>query len=267
MKQRLLSAIVALLIFIPIVIIGGNIFNIAFYVLALLGLREFIKLREKEKKYPDFIRLISYLGITLLYFSNTLNSDMKFIIDYRILSALFLIILIPVVLYHDKDVYNVKDAFYLLGGTLFLGISMSLFNLYRTIDIKIFIFLFLITIITDTYAYFTGRLIGKNKLLESVSPNKTWEGTIGGSVVATFVCTMYYLTVINSNESILKIGLIVLFLSIVGQLGDLFFSAIKRNFEVKDFSNIMPGHGGVLDRLDSIIFVMLAFTFFMEVIL
>ena len=110
-------------------------------------------------------------------------------------------------------------------------------------------------------------LVGRHKLLENISPNKTWEGTICGSVVATFVCTVYYLTAINTSESILRISLIVLFLSLIGQFGDLLFSAIKRTYKVKDFSNIMPGHGGVLDRLDSIIFVMLAFIFFIGVII
>lgn len=267
MKKRIISAIIALMIFIPVTIIGGNIFRIVFYLLTLLGLREFIKIRENTKKYPDFIRLISYFSITFLYFANIVYNDFNFVINYKILSGLFLIILIPVVLYHDEKVYNVKDAFYLLGGILFLGISMSLFSLYRMFDIKIFIFLFLITMITDTYAYITGSLIGRNKLLKEISPNKTLEGTIGGSAVATFICTMFYLTSIDPNAQIFKVVIIVLFLSIMGQFGDLFFSAIKRTYGVKDFSNIMPGHGGVLDRLDSIIFVMLTFTFFMEVML
>ena len=141
--------------------------------------------------------------------------------------------LLPVVLYHDKNVYNVKDAFYLLGGILFLGISMSLFSIYRTIGLEVIIFLFLITILTDLFAYFIGRLIGKNKLLENISPNKTWEGTIAGSLVSTFVCTVYYITAINQTESTIKIGLIVLFLSLVGQFGDLLFSAIKRTYNIK----------------------------------
>ena len=143
---------------------------------------------------------------------------------------------------------------------------MSLFYLYRNIGLELIVFLFLITIITDTYAYLVGRLIGKTKLLESISPNKTWEGTIGGSLVGTFVCVVYYLTLINTNASVFNVSIIVLFLSLIGQFGDLFFSAIKRKFKVKDFSNLMPGHGGVLDRLDSIIFVMLAFTFFITII-
>ncbi len=266
MRQRILSATVAFIIFIPIVILGGIYFNLAFYVLTLLGLREFMKIREKAKKFPDFIRLISYLMISLLYFYNTLNNNANFYLDYRLISALFLVILLPVVLYHNEKVYNIKDAFYLLGGVFFLGFSMSLFYVYRSIDLKIMIFLFLITIITDSYAYFIGRLIGKNKLLENISPKKTWEGTIGGSLVCTFVCTVYFTTVIDSNISPVLISTIILFLSIVGQLGDLFFSAIKRIYHEKDFSNIMPGHGGILDRLDSIIFVVLTFSFFIEII-
>ena len=115
--------------------------------------------------------------------------------------------------------------------------------------------------ITDSYAYFGGRLIGKTKLIPDISPNKTWEGTIVGSLVGTFVCTVYYLTVIDSRASVFVIAGIVLLLSIVGQLGDLFFSAIKRRYGVKDYGNIMPGHGGVLDRLDSIIFAVLAFSY------
>jgi len=265
MKKRVLSAIVMLLIFVPIFLIGGRLFNLLFFALTLLGLREFIKI--KENKYPDFIKLISYLSISLLYFSNTFVTDFAFHIDYKLLAGIFLIILLPVVLYHDEKIYNVNDAFYLLGGILFLGISMSLFNIYRELNPKILLLLFLTSIITDTYAYIVGNLIGKNKLLENISPNKTWEGTIGGSLVATFVCSIYYLTIINNNESIFKIGVIILFLSLVGQFGDLFFSAIKRTYKVKDFSNLIPGHGGILDRFDSLIFILLAFLFFVEVIL
>ncbi len=266
MKQRVISAIVAFMIFIPIFMIGGKVFNIAFYILTLIGLKEFMNSREQEKKFPDFIRLISYILISFLYFVNTYDAGLKFSIDYRIIAGLSVALLLPVILYHDEKVYNVRDAFYLLGGVFFLGFSMSLFYMYRMNSLSLMIFLFLITMITDSYAYFTGRLIGKTKLIEAISPNKTWEGTIGGSLVGTFVCTVYYLTVIDPNASIYVIASIVLLLSVVDQLGDLFFSAIKRRFRIKDFSNLMPGHGGVLDRLDSIIFVMLTFTFFLNIL-
>ena len=266
MKKRVISAIIAFIIFVPIFLIGGITFNIAIYVLTLVGMREFMKVREKNHKYPNFIRLIAYLMITFLYFKCTLNSDLIFNFNYKIVAGICLTLLTSVVLYHDEKVYNIEDAFYLVGGVFFLGFSMSLFNMYRNIGLEMIIFLFLITIITDSYAYFVGSLIGKNKLLESISPNKTWEGTIGGSLIATFVCTVYYLTVINPQAQIFVVSLIILFLSLIGQFGDLFFSAIKRKYKVKDFSNIMPGHGGVLDRLDSIIFVMLTFTFFLNIL-
>ncbi len=266
MKQRLISAFIAFIIFIPIFIFGGLTFNIAFYILTLLGLNEFMKIRGRDKPLPDFIRFISYLMISFLYFSNTVNNNFEFYLDYRIASGIFLTILLPVVLYHNENIYSVKDAFYILGGVFFLGSSMSLFYLFRNISLELIVFLFLITIITDSYAYFIGKLIGKNKLLEVISPKKTWEGTIGGSIVATFVCTVYYYTVIDSTSSLIIVAAIVLFLTLIGQFGDLFFSAIKRTYKVKDFSNIMPGHGGILDRLDSIIFVAVAFTFFLNLL-
>ncbi len=266
MKQRLISAFLAFIIFIPIFIKGGSIFNLVFYLLTIIGIREFMKVREKEKPFPDFIRLITYLVISMLYFQNILDNKFSLALDYRLIAGIFLTLLLPVVLYKGDKVYNIKDAFYLIGGVFFLGFSMTLFSVYRNISLKLIIFLFLITIITDSYALFIGKLIGKNKLLEEISPNKTWEGTIGGSLIATFTCTVYYITVIDPNISLGVIVSLVFFLSLIGQFGDLLFSAIKRTYGVKDFSNIMPGHGGVLDRLDSTIFVMLAFTFFLELI-
>ena len=139
---------------------------------------------------------------------------------------------------------------------------------YNSIDINknLLVYLVLITVMTDTFAYLTGMLIGKHKLLEVISPKKTWEGLIGGTFFGVFIATIYYITVINSNISLLIVIPITLLLSIVGQLGDLFFSAIKRYFDKKDFSNLMPGHGGVLDRLDSLIFVLLAYSFFLNIL-
>jgi phosphatidate cytidylyltransferase len=98
-------------------------------------------------------------------------------------------------------------------------------------------------------------------MIESVSPKKTWEGSIGGTIMGVFVSTVFYLTIIDPYINIFKISLVGLFLSIIAQFGDLVFSSIKRYFGKKDFSNLIPGHGGILDRLDSIIFVLLGFMF------
>ena len=134
--------------------------------------------------------------------------------------------------------------------------------MYRNLGLRVIVYLLSITITSDTFAYITGKLIGKHKLLVSISPNKTLEGLIGGVLMGTFIGTMFFITVISPTISIFKITGITLFLCMVGNMGDLLFSAVKRTYDIKDFSNIVPGHGGILDRIDSIIFVMLTFTFF-----
>jgi phosphatidate cytidylyltransferase len=266
MKQRVISAIVALLIFIPIFIIGGVLFDISFIILAVLGLHEFLKIREEKKEIPVFISFIAYILLILIVATGITTKEMVFTIDFRIISALILVFLVPTVLYHDRSIYSIVDAFYLIGGVFFLGVSFSLFIIYRNIDLKILIYLFTITIMTDTYAFIIGRLIGKHKLLENISPNKTLEGMISGTFLGTFLGTLVYEVLFLNSKNILVIILVTLFLSVLGQLGDLAFSAIKRYFGKKDFSNIMPGHGGILDRLDSSIFVLLGFLFFTSII-
>ena len=126
--------------------------------------------------------------------------------------------------------------------------------------------MFLIAIFSDTYAYITGSLIGNRKLLKEVSPTKTIEGLIGGIVFGTFVPTMYYITVIDPQFNLLLLVFITMFLSVLGHLGDLCFSLIKRYFDKKDFSNLIPGHVGILDRFDSIIFILLGFMYFINII-
>lgn len=266
MKKRVISAGVVLAIFIPLLLIGGIPFNIGVFLVSLLALQEFINIRNEKKELPSFIKLISYIIMSLVILATTNLKELTFSIDYRILAALFLAYLLPTVLYHDREKYSVNDAFYMIGGILFLGISMSLLILIRNKSLALIIYLFLISIMTDTYAYIFGSLIGKHKLLEVISPKKTWEGMIGGTVFGVIIPTAFYHLFISSTTPIYVIFLITLFLSVLGQYGDLVFSAIKRYFSKKDFSNLIPGHGGILDRLDSIIFIVLGFTFFMILI-
>ena len=266
MKKRVISSIVALLICVPLLIIGGFIFDVGVIIIGLLGIREFLHARQTKKELPMFINFISYIVFTLLVASGIRTNSLILDVDFRVISALVMVFLIPVVLYHDRKLYSVTDAFYLIGGIFFLGISFSLFIIYRNINILLLAYLFIITIITDTYAYIMGRLIGRRKLLEEISPNKTWEGMLSGTLLGTLLASVFYITVLNSQANIALIIFVTLFLSIIGQFGDLVFSAIKRYFGIKDFSNIIPGHGGILDRLDSIIFVMLGFIFFISIV-
>ena len=266
MKKRTISALIIALIFIPILVKGGLIFDITVFIVAMLALKEFLDIKETKKRIPTFVKVISYIFLVVIMGVNVSNLALTFQMDYRIISGLFLAFLVPTILYHDKNKYSINDAFYLIGGIFFLSLSMILLITIRELNINLLIYIFLITIITDTYAYLTGRLIGKHKLLYEISPNKTWEGTIGGTVFGVFISSLFYLTVINPSISIIKILFISTFLSVLGQFGDLFFSAIKRYYDKKDFSNLIPGHGGILDRLDSILFVILGFMFFISLI-
>lgn len=264
MGKRVLSSIILLIVFIPIIVIGGNIYNATIYLVSLFALHEFMSVKESRKEIPLFIKIISYIALSSLVFSNQ-SSDVLFSIDYRVLTGIFSLFLIPTVLYHDRTLYSVNDAFYMIGGVLFLGISFSLMILIRSISLDFVIYLFLISVFSDTYAYITGTYIGKHKLIEPISPDKTLEGMFGGLLFGVFVPVMYYST-INPDSNIYLIIFITLFLCILGIFGDLCFSAIKRYFGKKNFSNAILGHGGVLDRFDSIIFIVLGFMFFINII-
>src|SRR5699024_5933209 len=109
---------------------------------------------------------------------------------------------------------------------------------------------------TDSGAYFIGRRFGKRKLWPEISPNKTIGGAIGGVLFALLLAVIFNV-VYPFENSFLSIVLITIVISLFGQLGDLVASAMKRKYEIKDFGHLFPGHGGVLDRLDSFIFVLL----------
>lgn len=262
--KRTISALILVSIIIPIIITGGNIYNTAVFIISLIGLNEFINIKNEKKQVPIFIRTISFVALSFLIFTN-MNTLSTFTIDYRILSGIFILFLLPSILYNDRKKYSINDAFYLIGSTLFLGISFGLLIPIRTLGINILIYLLLISSMADTYALITGKLIGKHKLT-TISPNKTVEGLVGGVIFGTFIPVVFYKTVINPDINTIKLTLITMFLCLLGQFGDLAFSAIKRYFGKKDFSNLIPEHGGILDRLDSITFILLGFMFFISII-
>ena len=161
----------------------------------------------------------------------------------------------PIVFYNDSDKYNINDSLYVLGATLFLGLSFGALIELRDASISYCILVFLVAFVTDTYAYIGGMLIGRRPLT-SISPKKTWEGFLVGTFFGTLIGSFFYFFVIGG----LPIGWIIVFilaLSLLSEVGDLVFSSIKRYYGVKDYSNLIPGHGGILDRFDSVIFVAL----------
>ncbi len=258
MKTRIISAILLLIIFIPILFLGGISFAILMAILAVASLNELLKIRRRKRKIPMCIELYSYILVAFFTMNNYSSSDAFYMLDYRLMAFLILINLAPLVFVGNKDKYDFTDALFLIGATLFIGLTFNLLVLIREYNISYVIYIFLITTITDTFAMLTGKYVGRIKLASIISPNKTVEGLIGGTLMGTFVATMYYISVIDVYN-IGTVIIVTLLLSLLGQLGDLVFSFIKREFGKKDFSNIIPGHGGILDRLDSIIFVTLGF--------
>ena len=262
MTKKIISAIILVLIFVPFIIVGELPFTIFMTVLSIFGLYELLKVRETKKKFPMVLKIFAYLLTCYFCLYNT--SSIEFInkFDYRVMAGIIFIFLSPMVFINNTEKYNLNDALFLIGSVLFIGLSFNLIIITRNYDITYIIYLLLITTITDTFALFTGSLIGKHKLCSKISPKKTIEGLIGGTIMGTFVATVFYNTLISNTVPLVTVIMLTFVLCLIGQLGDLVFSSIKRYYDVKDFSNIIPGHGGILDRFDSLIFVTFAFIVF-----
>ncbi len=259
MKKRIISAVVMIIILVPLLIIG----KLPFAVLALiLGLGSVYELLKLKPKLPMLTKIITFIltGILIIYaYFNKSIFNILTSFDLRILLLVPLILLILLVFINDQKKYNYQDAFYLIGVTIFLGIAFGNLIKIRELGLYIFLYLLSISVMTDTFALFTGMMFGKHKLAPLISPNKTIEGAIGGSLFGTVAGSLIYIFLIKDYQNIFLLILLTLFLSIIGQLGDLVKSSIKRNAGIKDFSNLIPGHGGILDRFDSIIFISLTY--------
>ena len=256
MKKRILSAIVMLLICIPIIYFGDKAFRIGIAVVSMLALREMIDLKKSHHKIPKAVELISYLALLFIVLAEYEGYSILFGITYKGIAILLLSIL-SLCLFYKKEEYTATDALVLIGTILLLGTAFNTMILVRNLGLWDFCSLILIFILTDTFALFCGMAFGKHKLIPHVSPNKTWEGSIGGTLIATIGVSVFYHYLVSPVTW--KIVLGILILSGIGQIGDLIFSKIKRENNIKDFSNLIPGHGGILDRLDSTITIMLGY--------
>ena len=267
MKQRVISAMVMIAVFVPFLLVGELPFAVFMAVLGVFSLYELIHVRESVKEFPTLLKIFAYIMVLMfsLYHYNSIEFQMQF--DYRVMSLILFLFLAPMVFINNSKKYDLNDALFLIGSVLFIGLSFNLIVVTRNFDIMYIIYLFLITTITDTFAFITGKLIGKHSLCPKISPKKTVEGLFGGVFMGTFVATAFYYTVINSSISLVLLIFATMALCLVGQLGDLIFSSIKRSYDVKDFSNLIPGHGGMLDRFDSLIFVTFAFIILLGIML
>lgn len=255
MKKRIISAIVMILLFIPIVIVGKLPFVILFTLLGILSLKELLDL---EKNIPLVLKITAYFFTLFLILYNYKTLTIDYLINSKFLIFILLFYFISVVIFGNLKKYTYKEAIYLIGSILLIGILFKGFIVVRNISANEIFYLFLISSLTDTFALFTGKYFGKHKL-SIISPNKTIEGSIGGSLFGSAFATLIYLLLVGFNTNWLILLGISFLLSILGQIGDLFFSSIKRYYGIKDFSNLIPGHGGILDRLDSVFFILLGY--------
>lgn len=256
MKQRITSAIAMAIICIPLVLIGGLPFRIFVGILGILAYKEIIDLKGINN-YPKSVVVIGLAVMLLLVFSNRELTYTSLGLDYRYIVFSFLAITLPTIFYYGSNKYTTKEAFELLGWVTFLGITLNLISNILIYEKAYFFLIILVTILTDTFAFFTGMSIGKHKATK-ISPKKSWEGYIGGIVMGTILSAIYYNTFIG-NVALTKVVPVIVAMSLVCELGDLFYSAVKREHGIKDFSNLIPGHGGILDRIDSLTFVTLVF--------
>lgn len=245
MKKRLLGAAIMLAVCIPLIILGKIYYSVFVGIVAVLALWELNGLYKREKKLHIILEILSYLCLLMIVFS----------FDYFLYAiCLTVFIFLSASMMCGKE-FTFKNCTQILTSIIFMGVAFYVLKDVRLESIHNLIYILLITVLTDTFALFGGKLFGKHKLIERVSPNKTIEGAIVGTIFGTIGPIIYYLFMIDPGCNILVISLITLGLSIVGQIGDLIFSSIKREFNVKDYSNLIIGHGGILDRLDSLIVV------------
>lgn len=251
LKTRVISAAIGLPLIIGTLIIGGRVLYLFVFLLAMIGLFEYYKAFSGTNYKPT--TWIGYLATAIYYFLISVNYN-----TFITLSLLIFITLLLMFLDIIRNGYNILNAAVTILGIIYISYLFSnLIFIYNGINGKILIWLpFLTAWLSDTGAYFVGSIFGKNKLCPSISPKKTIEGAIGGVLGSVISCLLAGLIFNNMGYSMslvhyLFIGLLC---GITSQLGDLSASSIKRFCNIKDFGNIMPGHGGILDRFDSILF-------------
>lgn len=251
MRKRIITAIILLVVAVPPVYLGGWLFQALIGLISLLASTELVNMAGIEKKsIPAYLTHIATLGI--VYFNNI--EGIKILNLTPVFFQIFLIMLLLISTVF-VDEFNFTKAgiatlsiFYIgLGGYSALTIRMN--------NLPLFIYILLIVMSTDIGAYFVGSSIGSRKLSPKISPNKTIEGSIGG-IVISFILSAIYLKFFTFNHSYMIMLIISIALSITGQIGDLIASSYKRHFGVKDSGKLLPGHGGILDRMDSTLFTL-----------
>ena len=255
--KRAISGAVYIVLLIFSITYSTESFFVLFGVFLLIAVFEFCELVHINKIFPVIIAVLMYGSVTYL---ETQNQTLSKNFDYTLLTVTLLISFQCIYFLFNEKQYKVDTIskyLFLLGYIIlpFIIITKIPFGI-KGYNPKIIIGIFILIWTNDTFAYIVGKSIGKHKLYEKISPKKTIEGFLGGivfAVIASYLIATYYIEGKQTAQFIwLGFALIV---GIFGTIGDLIESKFKRIANVKDSGKIMPGHGGILDRLDSVIFV------------
>ncbi len=251
-KTRLLSGIVLVLAALVLIITGGDVLLISTLVISYIGMFELYRIFHIEKAAPG---IVGYLAATVYY----ANLRFGFIPDMMMLVLGLLVILMFVYVFTYPK-YHTEQLLAAFFGVFYVAVMLSYIYQTRMLALGAYVvwLVFLCSWGCDTCAYCVGVLIGKHKMAPVLSPKKSVEGAVGG-VVGAALLTVIYTMIFKNAMGITQTEVWILAgISSVGALismvGDLTASAIKRNYEIKDYGKLIPGHGGILDRFDSVIF-------------
>ncbi|MGZ3901089.1 MAG: phosphatidate cytidylyltransferase [Bacteroidia bacterium] len=263
LSTRSISAAVFVILLVGCVLWNYYSFSVFFFIISLIGLNEFYRIAEKMDAKP--FKMVGFICAVLIYIVFMESSWNAGLHDFqkvgRVVLVLFPFIILAVGLF-SKTENSIRSALFTIGGIVYAALPFALLNQTVFYDdgctgnfFSPWLILGIIFLIwsNDTFAYIGGSLFGKNKMIERVSPGKTWEGTIIG-IFITFGLSFLFNTFVFRLDP-LTWPILGLIIPVLATIGDLVESKLKREAGIKDSGNIMPGHGGILDRFDSLIFV------------
>ena len=250
-RTRLLSGIVLVILALILIITGEEVLLASTFLISCIGMYELYRVFHIEK---SIMAWISYLGVFVFY----VNLRLTFVEDAMTIAMGYMILLMfaYVFTYPKFEAKHIMASFF---GFFYVGVMLSYVYQIRSLDNGVYL-AFLVFICSwgcDTCAYCVGMLFGKRKMAPKLSPKKSVEGGIGGVVGAALLGALYALAMnkwAGAAVSPVNFAIICGVGGMISQVGDLCASAIKRNKDIKDYGKLIPGHGGILDRFDSVIF-------------